>query len=181
MTDRVYPSAKPATNGAAAPNPAFPATKAQLYSNTRPAYRPQPHRHRRSRSRCCSCCLWIIFLLILQIFIGAIFGAVFYLIYRPHRPTFTVTSLNAIHLHTSPPPLSSTPASTSTSPPETPTRNSSSSTTPSPFRLSNEGIDVGDGTIPAFIHGKKNTTLLKARITSSGKALDSGGRHHVEG
>lgn len=34
-------------------------------------------------------------------------------------------------------------------------------------------IDIGDGTVPSFVHGKKNTTLLKAAITSSGGALDS--------
>ncbi|XP_050383976.1 NDR1/HIN1-like protein 13 [Argentina anserina] len=173
MTDRVYPSAKPATNGAAAPNPAFPATKAQLYSNTRPAYRPQPHRHRRSRSRCCSCCLWIIFLLILQIFIAAIFGAVFYLIYKPQRPNFSVTSLKLSTLNL-------------TSSSQLNSRFDINVTARNPNKklvflynsiaisiLSNDDIDVGDGSIPAFTHGKKNTTLLKARIASSGKHLES--------
>ncbi|KAL6140738.1 hypothetical protein ACLB2K_059034 [Fragaria x ananassa] len=173
MTDRVYPSAKPATNGAAAPNPAFPATKAQLYSNTRPAYRPQPHRHRRSRSRCCSCCLWIIFLLILQIFIGAICGAVFYLIYKPHRPTFSVTSLKLSTLN-----LTSSSKLNSRFDINVTARNPNKKLVflYNPIAisiLSKDDIDVGDGTIPAFTHGKKNTTLLKARITSSGKTLES--------
>lgn len=33
-------------------------------------------------------------------------------------------------------------------------------------------VDVGDGVIPSFVHGKKNTTILKTRISSSGKVLD---------
>ncbi|KAM5579397.1 NDR1/HIN1-like protein 6 [Rosa sericea] len=173
MTDRVYPSAKPATNGAAAPNPAFPATKAQLYSNARPAYRPQPHRHRRSRSRCCSCCLWIIFLLILQIFIGAICGAVFYLIYKPQRPTFSVTSLKLSTFN-----LTSSNQLTSRFDINVTGRNPNKKLVffYNPIAisiLSKDDIDVGDGSIPAFTHGKKNTTLLKARITSSGKPLES--------
>ncbi|KAK7845830.1 ndr1/hin1-like protein 13 [Quercus suber] len=106
MADRVYPSSKPATNGTAAAtatttNGAFPATKAQLYGATRPAYRPQPHNRRRqhSRSCCCSCCIWLTFFLLLLILLGAIAGAIVYVLYRPHRPTFSVTSLKVSHLN----------------------------------------------------------------------------------
>ncbi|KAJ0781081.1 hypothetical protein HanPI659440_Chr01g0012271 [Helianthus annuus] len=47
MAEKIYPAAKP--SGAPPPaattgNPTFPATKAQLYNNSRPVYRPQPRR-----------------------------------------------------------------------------------------------------------------------------------------
>ena len=180
MADRVYPSSKPATNGTAAAtatttNGAFPATKAQLYGATRPAYRPQPHNRRRhhSRSCCCSCCIWLTFFLLLLILLVAIAGAIVYVLYRPHRPTFSVTSLKVSYLNVT-----------------------SSSTINSKFDLSitannpnkkldyiydtitvsllSNDIDIGDSTIPAFVQGKKDTTLLKADITNTGKTLDSG-------
>lgn len=180
MADRVYPSSKPATNGttaatATATNGAFPATKAQLYGATRPAYRPQPHNRRRqhSRSCCCSCCIWLTFFLLLLILLVAIAGAIVYVLYRPHRPTFSVSNLKVSYLNVT-----------------------SSSTINSKFDLSitannpnkkldyiydtitvsllSNDIDIGDSTIPAFVQGKKDSTLLKADITNTGKTLDSG-------
>lgn len=177
MTDRVYPSAKPNTaNGtaaAAAGNGAFPATKAQLYGATRPAYRPQPHHRRRNgRSCCCSCFLWLILLVILLLLIVAIAGAVFYVLYRPHRPAFSVSGLKLSYLNVT---SSSTLNSkfdlniTATNP------NKKLVFIYSPITISilSNDVDIGDGTVPSFVHGKKNTTLLKAAITSSGRALDS--------
>lgn len=180
MADRVYPSSKPATNGTAAAtatttNGAFPATKAQLYGATRPAYRPQPHNRRRqhSRSCCCSCCIWLTFFLLLLILLVAIAGAIVYVLYRPHRPTFSVTSLKVSHLNV-------TSSSTINS------KFDLNITAKNPNKkldyiydtitvslLSND-IDIGDSTIPAFVQGRKDTTLLKADITNTGKTLDSG-------
>ncbi|KAK6128018.1 hypothetical protein DH2020_038221 [Rehmannia glutinosa] len=104
MTDRVYPSTKPAANGAAAAapastngaaNPTFPANKAQLYNAARPAYRPQPPpRRRHRRGCCCSCCLWTTLIVLLVLLLAAIAGAVFYVLYRPHRPSFSVAALH---------------------------------------------------------------------------------------
>ncbi|KAG5010287.1 hypothetical protein GmHk_07G019835 [Glycine max] len=62
MTDRVYPSAKPAMINGSATNPSFPTTKAQLYGATHPTYRPQPHHQRR-------CCYTFFFWLILTVLI----------------------------------------------------------------------------------------------------------------
>ncbi|CAA6675116.1 unnamed protein product [Spirodela intermedia] len=89
MAERTYPPSKPvSTNGA--PNgsagggagAAFPATKAQLYGATRPVYRPQapkaaPPRRRRGGAAAAA---------------AAAYG-IFYVIYRPHRPSFSVSSL----------------------------------------------------------------------------------------
>ncbi|KAE8715392.1 chaperonin CPN60-like 2 [Hibiscus syriacus] len=101
MADKVYPSSKQATNGTApaATNPSFPATKAQLYGASRPPYRPQPNRHRYRRSCCCSCCIWTTIAILVLVLLAAIAGAILYVLYRPHRPTFTVSSLKVSTLN----------------------------------------------------------------------------------
>lgn len=174
MTDRVYPSAKPANNGApAAPNGTFPATKSQLYGATRPAYRPKPQpRRRHGRSCCCSCCIWFTFLIVLLILIVAIAGAVIYVIYRPHRPTFSVTSLQVSYLNV-------TSSSTVNSKfnlnilAKNPNNKLVFIYNPITISILSNDIDVGDGTIPSFVQEKKDTNQLKTAITSSGTALDS--------
>ncbi|KAJ6704369.1 LATE EMBRYOGENESIS ABUNDANT (LEA) HYDROXYPROLINE-RICH GLYCOPROTEIN FAMILY [Salix viminalis] len=143
MADRVHPSTKPTTNGTAATNPSFPATKAQLYGATRPTYRPQANR-KRSRGCCCACVLWTTVVIFILVVLAAIAGAIIYVLYRPHRPSFDVSGPQKSLLSTSPQPPISPPTSISTSP----------------------------GFFPSFVHGTKNTTFLRAAITSSGVQLD---------
>ncbi|XP_035539144.1 NDR1/HIN1-like protein 6 [Juglans regia] len=174
MTDRVFPSSKPATNGTApAANETFPATKSQVYGATRPAYRPQPHHRRRhSRSCWCSCCLWFTLTIIFLLLLVAITGAIFYVVYRPHRPSFSVTSLKVSYLNV-------TSSSTLNSKldlninAKNPNKKLVFIYNPVTISILSNDIDIGDGTVPSFVHGKKNTTLLKATITSSGRELDS--------
>lgn len=122
MTDRVYPTTKPngtatgATNptaaaGAGASLPTAPA-KTHLYNPNRHPYRPTPttrHRQKKARSfscrRCfCLTCFWSILILILILLLAAIAAAAFYVLYHPHRPLFSVTSLkiSAFNLTTTP-------------------------------------------------------------------------------
>ncbi|KAL3498628.1 hypothetical protein ACH5RR_041360 [Cinchona calisaya] len=113
MADRVYPSSKPnGTTANAAANhhptatttttnpPQFPPAKSHLYNPTRHPYRPNPalharHNHRRcSCRRCfCLCCFWSILIFLIVLLLVAIAGAVFYVLYRPHRPDFSLSSL----------------------------------------------------------------------------------------
>ncbi|KAL2548511.1 Late embryogenesis abundant [Forsythia ovata] len=109
MTDRVHPSSKPNGTGTAKPsttsavattNPPLkfpPATKTHLHNHP---YRPTPtsrHRHngRRFTCRrcCCLTCFWSILLLIAILLLAAICAAAFYVLYNPHHPAFSVTSL----------------------------------------------------------------------------------------
>ncbi|XP_061371092.1 NDR1/HIN1-like protein 6 [Gastrolobium bilobum] len=174
MTDRVYPSAKPVANGngAAAANPSFPATKGQLYGANRPTYRPQPH-SRRSRRGCCCFCFWFILTLLVLLLLIGVAGTVFYFLYRPHSPDFTVTSLKLSYLNLTS--SSSTLSSkfdlniTATNP----NKKIVFVYQPTSISILSGDVDVGDGTIPSFEHGKKNTTLLKASILSNGQALES--------
>lgn len=166
MAEKVYPS-KPTPIGAAPANPPFPATKAQLYGANRPAYRPQARRRHR-RGWCCSCCIFLTLLVLALLFAAAILAAVVYLLYRPHRPSFAVSALKLSYLNVS----------------------QSSSTVISKFDLNvtaknpnkklvyyygpitisvySDGVDVGEGSFPSFVHGTKNTTLLKTTIASNG-------------
>ncbi|MQL80502.1 hypothetical protein Taro_012951 [Colocasia esculenta] len=168
------PNGPHSLNGAAA-GPAFPATKAQMYGATRPAYRPQPPKPRRRRSRrgcCCSCCLWLTLILLALIFLAAIAGGIFYVMYRPHRPSFSVSSLRLSALN-----VSAANALTSRMDVSVTARNPNRKLVyvydPISISVSTGGVGIGNGSFPAFVHDAKNTTVLKAAVTSSGQSLDS--------
>ncbi|GMN36002.1 hypothetical protein TIFTF001_005676 [Ficus carica] len=183
MTDRVHPSSKPTANGngnvngtvpAAAPNGATnpAATKPQL----RQPYRPQPqyqHRRRRRSGRgiCCCCCFWSILILLGLALLAAIAGAAVYVLYHPHRPQFTVTSLRIARLNL-------TTASDSSSSHLTTLLNLTiASKNPNshviffydPFSLtcSSNSVQIGNGTIPSFISDKKNETTFRTIVSAS--------------
>lgn len=176
MTDRVYPATKPAANGttpaAAAANPTFPPTKAQLYNTTRPVYRPQAlSKRRHRRSCCCSCCLWTTLFIILILILVAIAGAVLWVLYRPHRPSFSVSSLQLSQFN-----LTSTGVTSKfnvTLLARNPNKKIKFFYDPINVSILSDGVDIGDGSFPSFEHGTKNTTTLKAVISSSGQSLDS--------
>lgn len=173
MADRVYPNSGkpvPAPAPATTTNPTFPATKAQLYNASRPAYRPQPPPRR--RSLCCSCCLWTTFAFILLLLLAAIAAAVLYLLYRPHRPTFSVNNLQISQFNLSSTSHLSTKLSLSLL-----ARNPNKKITffynPTSLDVSTAGTSVGSGSFPAFTLPTKNTTILRAKIASSSKIDDS--------
>ncbi|GMP95092.1 hypothetical protein CsSME_00044269 [Camellia sinensis var. sinensis] len=98
MTDRVYPSAKPngTTTAAGGITTTNPSPKTQPYNPTRHPYRPQPQPNRRHRSRrscICRCCFWSTLFVLLLLLLAAIAGCVIYLLYTPHRPSFSITTL----------------------------------------------------------------------------------------
>lgn len=176
MAERVYPASKPAApapNGAAAAT-AFPATKAQMYGAARPAYRPQPPKPRQRRSRrgcCCCCCCWLTLLLLALVLLAAIAGAIFYVLYRPHRPSFSVTSLRLSALN-----VTAANALTSRLDISVSARNPNKKLAflydPVSIAVSTGDVRIGGGSLPAFVHEAKNTTLLRASVTSSGQSLD---------
>ncbi|XP_050235348.1 NDR1/HIN1-like protein 13 [Mercurialis annua] len=177
MAERVYPSAKPATNGTTATtttttnnNTSFPATKAQLYGASRPAYRPQPQRKRSHRRCCCLCCIWTTVIILTLLLLAALAGVIVYVMYRPHRPTFTVSAFK----------VSSLNLTSSTSHLNTNINMNITTKNPNkklvyiynPVTISvttaKDNILIGNGVLPSFVHGAKNTTLLKGSITSNG-------------
>ncbi|KAL3840813.1 hypothetical protein ACJIZ3_025404 [Penstemon smallii] len=167
MTDKVYPSAtnpSAAANGSA--NPAFPANKAQLYNTTRPPYRPQPPpRRRHRRSCCCSCCLWTALLILLLLVLVAIAGGVFYVLYRPHRPSFSVANLQISKFNLTDTTLTSSFNFTLTA------HNRNKEITffydPIDVKFFSGDVDIGEGSFPGFTHGKRNVTTLRSVVSSS--------------
>ncbi|KAE8696396.1 Kinase superfamily protein isoform 1 [Hibiscus syriacus] len=143
------------------------------YGAARPLYRPQTKRHR--RSCCCSCCLWTTVAILAIILLAAIATAILYVLYRPHRPTFTVSSLkiSTLNITSSSKLITDINLNVAAKNP-----NKRLVYTYDPIAVSptmNDGIEIGDGSFRSFVHGTKNTTHLKAAITSSGsQELDDG-------
>lgn len=167
----INPNGPQSLNGAGG-GPAFPATKAQMYGATRPAYRPQPPKPRRRRGGCCSCCLWLTLILLALVFLAAIAGGIFYVIYRPQRPSFSVSALRLSALN-----VTAANALTSRLDVSVTARNPNRKLVyiydPISIAVSTGGVGIGDGSFPAFVHEARNTTLLKASVTTSGQRLDS--------
>lgn len=178
MADRVYPAAKPAAaNGTAAPavnggaNPAFPANKAQLYNATRPTYRPQPPpRRKHRRSCCCCCCLWTTFFIITIVLLAAIAGAIFWVLYRPQRPSFSVSSLQVSQFNLTSTKLVSKFNLTVIA--RKPNKKVTFFYDPINISFSSDDVDIGSGSLPALTHGTKNVTTLKTVVSNSGQNLD---------
>lgn len=177
MTDKVYPSAKPATDAPAAmnggANPAFPANKAQLYNATRPAYRPQPPpRRRHRRGCCCSFCLCTTLVILFILLIAAIAGAVFYVLYRPHRPSFSVNSLQLSRFNLTDTSLNAAFNLSLTA--RNPNKKITFFYDQISVKILSGDVDIGDGSFPGFTHGRKNVTTLRTAISSSNSPFPAG-------
>ncbi|KAL6559967.1 hypothetical protein OROGR_005084 [Orobanche gracilis] len=159
MSDRVYPSAKPAAGEAPASanggvNPSLPANKSQFYTPTRLPYRPQPHPRRPSRRGCCcSCCIWMTSIGLILLLLASISGAVFYVF----------TALTDLRSRST---LSSSPDSTS---PKIDFYYDQIS-----VKILSGDVDIGDGSFAGFTHGRKKATTLRTAISSSNNSITAG-------
>ncbi|XP_076900968.1 NDR1/HIN1-like protein 13 [Bidens hawaiensis] len=110
MTDRVYPSSKPKDNTntntkttTATPNRRLPPppNKTTPTTTSRHPYRPNPTttRRRNRRGCACLCCFWSILIILLLLLITAIAGCIFYLLYHPHRPSFSIAAFKISELN----------------------------------------------------------------------------------
>ncbi|XP_059644016.1 NDR1/HIN1-like protein 10 [Cornus florida] len=176
MTDRVHPSSKPAAANGTTPTatpsgtPSSAANKARLYNPTRQPYRPQPPRRRRSRS--CCCCWTILSIILFLILITAIASTVLWLIYRPQRPAFSLSSLQISQFNlTTSSQLSSRFNLTVTA--RNPNKELVFLYEPITVSVTVDGVDVGNGSFSGFVHGKKNTTTLRTPMIRSGQSMDS--------
>ncbi|XVE97680.1 hypothetical protein REPUB_Repub03eG0039800 [Reevesia pubescens] len=199
MSDKVFPSSKPAAaaapgaaanggaGGAAATTTATTnggTTKSHLYNPTsRPPYRPQPHHrrhhHRPRRNYCCCCCFWTILIILILALLVAITGTVLYVLYRPHRPSFTIASLRIHRLKLT------TSADSSSSHLSTLFNLTLSAKNPNshlsffydPFVVScvssNSDVFIGNGTLPAFVSNSKNETTFRGLVVRTSSDLDA--------
>ncbi|PWA80946.1 late embryogenesis abundant (LEA) hydroxyproline-rich glycoprotein family [Artemisia annua] len=159
MAEKIYPASKPPQT--TAPPPSFPPTKPL----TRPVYRPNPRRNR--RSCCCSICLILTVTVTILIFILAIAAAISYVIYRPHRPTFSISSLHVTSFNmTSSNKLNTKFSLTLTA--RNPNKRIVYVMDHADVTLSSKKLHLGDGKVAPFTMGKKNTTTLRTVVTSSG-------------
>ncbi|KAI3684187.1 hypothetical protein L6452_33407 [Arctium lappa] len=170
MAEKIFPDSKPtavnpatatATATATNVNRSFAANKPHLYNAARPVYRSHPHRSRRSCY--CYCCLWIIFIILLSSILAAVSGGVLFLLYRPHRPAFTVSSLEISQLN-----LTSSDQLTArfnlTVTVRNPNKNIVFHYDVVSVSVNSNGVVVGDGSIPAFVTAKESSTTLKTGV-----------------
>lgn len=179
MPDTANPPPKPAVNGVSAARPAangtIPPSSAKPQFRQHP-YRPPPYRnhrnhHRSRRNLCCCFCFWTIIVVLGLVLLAAIAGAALYVLYRPHRPQFTISSLRISKLNLT------TAADSSASHLSSLFNLTLSSFNPNshitfsydPFTLStfSNSVLLANGSIPAFTSGTKNQTVLRAFLSGA--------------
>ncbi|KAK1367899.1 Late embryogenesis abundant protein, LEA-14 [Heracleum sosnowskyi] len=189
MTDRVYPSAtKP--NGTTTTTPAVAATNHHnplpippAKAHLRHPYRQNPPQtarrrsHRTKRNYFCCCCCWSIFILIILLIATAIAGAIAYSIYKPHRPTFSFTSLKISQFNL-------TTASDDSTRLTTKLNITLSCTNPNkklifiydPIQittLTSSEVELGQGSFKSFTSNPKNITYIHTPLHTTSQVLDA--------
>ncbi|RRT70023.1 hypothetical protein B296_00036820 [Ensete ventricosum] len=136
-----------------------------------------PHRSlapphcRRQRGCCCCCCCLSLTLLIGLVFLAAIAAGVFYVFYRPKRPSFSVSSLRLATLNISDADLLISSLDLAVT-----VRNRNQNLVflyeDLIVSASSDGVAIGEGTIQGFAQGSDISTVLKATVSSTGRRLD---------
>uniref|UniRef100_A0ACD5VEE4 Uncharacterized protein n=1 Tax=Avena sativa TaxID=4498 RepID=A0ACD5VEE4_AVESA len=141
-----------------------------------PMYRPKPmqpaaRRGRSGRGWCCTCCLWLTLVLVGLVFLGAIALGVFYVIYHPQLPSFAVTSLRLAALN-----VSDSDSVTSRIEFTVTARNTNEKIAFTygdiAAAFSADGTDIGEGTVPGFVHAAGNTTVIKGSASAAALTVD---------
>lgn len=149
----------------------------------RPIYRPQQggaKRRRGGRScpfSCCCCFFWTVLVILLLAFIAAVVGGAFYLLYRPHRPAFTLSVANVTKLSLSSS-SATAPALTDAIDVTLTARNPNKKLvyfyddfTVTAATASN-AVPLGEASVPGFAHEAGNITVIKATVSASALAID---------
>ncbi|CAN6441716.1 unnamed protein product [Victoria cruziana] len=180
MNDRVYPASRPAgtapAGGAAGVNGTGAPTymKSQLYSANRPAYRPQPKRRRSKRRCCCLCFIWTCIVVLFLILAAAVAAAVFWVLFRPQRPAFTVSALQISKLNVTGKSTVDSLISVSLDA-KNPNKKVEFFYDDLFVTADAGGVSLGSGTVPAFQHPAKNTTTVSTTVSAKGEQVDSDG------
>jgi len=148
----------------------------------RPIYRPQqaPAKRRRGgRScpfSCCCCFFWTVLVILLLAFLAAVVGGAFYLLYRPHRPAFTLTVARVTKLSLS---SSATAPALSDAIDVTLTAKNPNKKlvylyddfTVTAATAAN-AVPLGETTVPGFTADAGNITIIKATVSASALTVD---------
>ncbi|KAL9226886.1 hypothetical protein vseg_002647 [Gypsophila vaccaria] len=193
MTDRVYPSAKPNPPPAVAANGVGvggynanggPTKTTQLYdpNRPRPVYRQQQNRRTRSCSCRKCCCLTFLYTLIaflILLLLAAIAACIFYVLYHPKHPTFSVTSIRTARFNLTQPDSAGFAHLSSRFDLTVTAKNPNSKKitfvySPLAVAVTSAGVDSGNATLTGFDHAAGNTTVLRATVVGDGgRDLDS--------
>uniref|UniRef100_A0ACD5VCT2 Uncharacterized protein n=1 Tax=Avena sativa TaxID=4498 RepID=A0ACD5VCT2_AVESA len=172
------PAAAAATNGAGAGAGGPP----KMYQ--RPIYRPQgPPKGRRGgggrsscRFSCCCSFFWAVLVILLLALVAAVAGGAFYLLYRPHRPAFTlsVARVNKLSLSSS----ATAPALTDSIDFTLTAKNPNKKLvylyddfTVTAATAAN-AVPLGEATVSGFSHEANNITVIKATVSASALGVD---------
>lgn len=171
------PSSKPngngAINGAVTTNGNPGPVKSQLYNPNRQVYRPQSQhnrRHRSNRNLCCCCCFWTILTALAVAFLAAIVGAALYVLYRPHRPEFSITNLRIAKMNlttSADSPSHLTTLFNLTLIAKNPNNHLIFFYEPFTVSTFSDSVFIGNGSLPAFDSDKNNQTSLRAVLSGS--------------
>ncbi|GFP89351.1 protein yls9, partial [Phtheirospermum japonicum] len=121
---------------------------------------------------CCSCCLWITTAILLVLLIAAAAGAVFYVFYRPHRPSFSVNSLQLSRFNLTD--TSLTTAFNFSLTARNPNKKIEFYYDQISVKILSGDVVIGDGSFAGFTHGKKNVTTLRTVISRSNDPIPAG-------
>ncbi|XP_052142124.1 NDR1/HIN1-like protein 6 [Oryza glaberrima] len=149
----------------------------------RPIYRPQApaaKRRRGGRSSCrfsCCCCFFYAVLVVLLLaFVAAVAGGAFYLLYRPHRPAFTlsVARVDKLSLSSS----ATAPALTDSIDVTLTAKNPNKKLVylyddfAVTAATAANAVPLGEGSVPGFVHDAGNITVIKATVSASALGVD---------
>ena len=180
MSSNGKPNPQPPAAAAAATNGAGAGGPPKMYQ--RPIYRPQgPAKGRRGgrsscRFSCCCCFFWAVLVVLLLALVAAIAGGGFYLLYRPHRPAFTlsVARVNKLSLSSS----ATAPALTDSIDFTLTAKNPNKKLvylyddfTVTAATAAN-AVPLGEATVPGFLHEANNITVIKATVTAAALGVD---------
>lgn len=165
MAERVYPSNRPGVQNL---NGAY--TKGQMYGASLPTFRPTPPKKR--RNRCCLCCLGLVAFILFLILLAGIAALVIWIVYRPHEPSFAMSSVQIPKFNVTKDSHLSYEFVLQVDA-RNPNKKVSFYYDPFSVKISSGDVDLADGSVPGFFHGTKNTTVLKADLKSQNLALSS--------
>lgn len=99
-----------------------------------------------------------------------------YVLYRPHRPTFNLTTLRISQFNVTTNSKDSTNHLASKLDLAITSRNPNKRITftydPISVTVKSNDVNVGVGSFPSFVHGTKNTTVLKATLANNGDSIE---------
>eukprot|EP00252_Welwitschia_mirabilis_P023120 TRINITY_DN6467_c0_g1_i1.p1 TRINITY_DN6467_c0_g1~~TRINITY_DN6467_c0_g1_i1.p1 ORF type:complete len:253 (+),score=-2.07 TRINITY_DN6467_c0_g1_i1:266-1024(+) len=180
MNDRVYPTSRPGGPPSAVSGGAGFNTKGQMYSAALPTYRPRaPPPKRRRRSACSSCCICLCLLIAILVILAGIAALVIWLWFRPQSPHFSVTSVQISRLNIS---RSETLAYEINAKVSAVNPNKKVEFSYSDFEVDAavDNVELPQASIPGFLHGKKNTTVIKADLSGNGLQLQGSDAKRLE-